>query len=335
MRRVWAGRTSPASPAVVRRSVSEDVESWEVSDDCCSEGLYGGPGGAVNLLEAVREVDWESNDGDDDEEDAEGEEREETETLPDTLPDTQENGDWQYYEHDISEDVERAEDDELAQSFGAVAWIGNDLPVEIDRPAICKGDDLNDDVCSTEDEPVEFQSSFGPGQDAEDPLVETHDDAFLEPDVCIIKSAIDEGQLAPDLALVDFLVGEDVVGAEVLGNIVASPDQHHMDRRTAGNDEEDAGHGEEVAELELLAAHLAQDQARGHDGDGDPGEGPHDGDGLDGVGGERHGGLSACLLLRSDDNGGRMIEHLHNCCMVKAMASAVVEEGEGESCGAK
>lgn len=63
------------------------------------------------------------------------------------------------------------------------------------------------------------------------------------------------------------------------GHVVVSPEQDDGGQGGPGEDEDDAEHGQVVAQDEVLVAVLAHEQAQGHEQDGEAAEEPDQGEG--------------------------------------------------------
>lgn len=92
----------------------------------------------------------------------------------------------------------------------------------------------------------------------------------------VIEDPVNQGQLAPDLALIDFCGGKVMARSERLGHIVRAPYEHDMNDSQTGESAEDGGHGQVVSQEKFPRLYSLPQQTDSHDGNSDPAKHPDD-----------------------------------------------------------
>ncbi len=92
----------------------------------------------------------------------------------------------------------------------------------------------------------------------------------------VVYRAIRKRHLAPHCAAVDLQLGEIRCRTR---HVVVPPEQDEGGQRRPGENEDDAEHGQVVAQDEVLVAVPAHEQAQGHEQDGEAAEEADQGEG--------------------------------------------------------
>lgn len=93
--------------------------------------------------------------------------------------------------------------------------------------------------------------------------------------LAVIECAIDKCQLASNFPLVDFLCSENMVFAERLSDVVASPYQDHMYHGASSHEKEHAEHREFITGIKVLPSNLPHHKSQSHESHCQPSKHPH------------------------------------------------------------